>query len=147
MPLDAHEVALGLWLGAYSPQVPAAFDGVLILAPASELPAPASCERCALSDRSPWSDLDFAVAESAADALNTMRQRVTRHADGRYAEGRRVVACCREGLNRSALVVGLALVKTFPAWAGASVLEHLRRVRGPRVLYNQQLADYLAAKT
>lgn len=55
--------------------------------------------------------------------------------------GQSVLVRCHAGLNRSALVAGLALLKR--GWTLAQVLERMRAARSPHVLFNASFVAYL----
>jgi len=57
-------------------------------------------------------------------------------------DGKRVLAHCSMGYNRSALLAGLTLV--YLGWSGREAIARLRE-RRPGALFNEAFAEYLAA--
>lgn len=53
----------------------------------------------------------------------------------------RVLVRCRAGINRSALVTGLAMMKM--GWTADQAIARMREVRSPYVLFNESFVDYL----
>jgi hypothetical protein len=58
--------------------------------------------------------------------------------------GEKVLVRCQAGLNRSALVVALAMLRE--GYAATQIISHLRDVRSPYVLCNQSFVDYILEK-
>lgn len=56
-------------------------------------------------------------------------------------DGERVLVRCRAGINRSALVAGLALLRM--GWTTGEIVARMRQVRSPYVLFNESFVKYL----
>lgn len=55
--------------------------------------------------------------------------------------GDKVLVRCQAGLNRSALLVGLAMLKM--GWRAEDAISRMREVRSPYVLFNQSFVNHL----
>jgi hypothetical protein len=56
-------------------------------------------------------------------------------------DGRKVLVRCQAGLNRSALVMGLALIRL--GWTADNAIRMMRQARSPYVLCNESFVAYL----
>lgn len=134
-PLDAHRVFERLWVGGKPPfdRTLEHFD-VLVLCAAelqpTELAFRGRVIRPRLHDHRPTdAEVHRAITSGTlvADEL---------------AAGKRVLVTCRAGLNRSALVAGLALIHRTRMKADAVILL-IRAARGPSALFNEHFVTLL----
>lgn len=58
--------------------------------------------------------------------------------------GKRVLVRCQAGLNRSGLVVGLAMIKM--GWEPEAAIERIREARSPYALCNRSFVEHLMEK-
>jgi hypothetical protein len=117
-----------LWVGPYDESFNG-FDVIYLLAP--EVPATKkNVVRIDASDQPPYEPLIQVAMRTAERVDDDLRQR------------RRVALCCREGLNRSALVAAIYLAR-FAGYSGPAIMVHLRNTIGDRALYNETLATYV----
>lgn len=58
--------------------------------------------------------------------------------------GRKTLVRCQAGMNRSALVVGLAMIQL--GWPSGVAIEWMRSVRSPFVLFNPSFREYLRSR-
>jgi hypothetical protein len=127
------EVARGWWVGGDDAPVPAEVGTVVTLDDASPpVPDRSGSASAVVEVRHPffdgrWEPVVSGQVDAAVAAVLA--------ADGP------VLVRCRYGLNRSALVVGLALVRR--GWPAADVVHRLRSVR-PGALTNPYFVDLLA---
>ena len=129
--LDAHEVAPRLWQG--SRPKPDELHGVDLLVLAAEEYQPARCcfpahlkiVRAAIPDeRFTGTEDELALVGNAVDEV------VRAHRSGKT-----VLVTCWAGLNRSGLIVGLALRQLY-GLSGAEATKTVRRAR-PLALFNE----------
>ena len=138
MPLDADEVYPGIWVGSVPFQKEAAakwFTHIVLCAeqwqfPASDFPG-ATVIHC------PYED-DDSVMSGRTMALVFATARAV--AEARENAGK-VLVTCAAGLNRSALVAGLAMV--IGGVDGPDAVKMIRENR-PGALYNSHFAKLLA---
>jgi hypothetical protein len=130
LPPVSH-VAGRLWIGGCrdGAPLPGRFDHVVSLCPRARWLLPPGVDRVELDLRDRWVLPDPAVLHGVAQVVLD-----------RASSGRTLVHC-RLGLNRSALVVGLALVSAGMGADDAIVL--LRTARGRAVLSNPAFAGWL----
>ncbi len=134
-PLDASNVATRLWVGSEPPfdiDLPD-FDMMVLCAQEIQPPLVAfhgEIVRCPIPD----SALDIRqitravlVAKAVGDAL---------------LSGKRVLVTCAAGLNRSALVAGLALARASRMTAD-EIVQRMRTRRDPKALFNTHFQDIL----
>jgi protein-tyrosine phosphatase len=63
---------------------------------------------------------------------------------GYLDEDRKVLVRCQAGINRSGLVVALAMLRM--GWTADAAIARIREVRSPYALFNQSFTRYLHAK-
>jgi hypothetical protein len=128
------EIEPGVWIGACPGERSPAFAQA-ILNLFGLKPYPVSC---AAYREERLLDLDVpdrAVLHELADWVHTQRE-----------QGRTVLVHCQEGRNRSALVVGLYLVR-YRGLRGTEAIELIRQKRGASALYNGAFERYLRSLT
>jgi protein-tyrosine phosphatase len=76
-------------------------------------------------------------------AHHTRLDELAAHVEDAVRHGDKVLVRCQAGLNRSALVTGLALMKM--GWKAADAISWMREVRSPYVLFNRDFTDHLHA--
>lgn len=134
---EASRVAPKLWVGSYPGEGPemlrraqeVGFDRVIRVA--MELP-----HEYPLDDRELDADGALVALKAAAEVARELKA------------GRRVLVTCQAGINRSALVAGLAMVMRF-GWSGREAVARIRRARRPadgsQALRNKSFAYFLAS--
>jgi protein-tyrosine phosphatase len=133
--MDASNIATRLWVGGRPPfdrDLPE-FD-LLVLCAQELQPVHVEfhgrCLRCPIPDgQLDHQELTRAVlaAKEVGDAL---------------LSGNRVLVTCAAGLNRSALVAGMALARATTMTAD-QIIERIRQRRDPRALYNVHFQEIL----
>jgi len=120
--IDAHRIASKLWMGSYpkDPQVCDGRFGLIVLAASEHPELPFRCQgqevlRVPLWDAKPMDD-EVALARRAAQVVDKARRR-----------GERVLVTCAQGVNRSGLIVALALVLEGMSADGAVALVRSQR--------------------
>jgi hypothetical protein len=97
------------------------------------------------TSRGPVEHYQHRMADSELDPEHhTAIDELARIAYEAVLEGQKVLVRCQAGLNRSSLIVALALMHMGSSAQAA--IEHLRGVRSPYVLCNQSFVDYLYEK-
>lgn len=133
--LDASNIVRRLWVGSVPPfdrDLPE-FD-VLVLCAREIQPERIAFGKQVLRVPLPDATLtDGELATAMDGARSTARA---------LREGRRVLVTCQAGLNRSALVAGLAL-RMITKLDGMDVIELMRTRRAPAALHNAAFAQYL----
>lgn len=136
-PLDANRVFERLWVGGRPPfDRPLEHFDVLVLCAAELQPLPPELAfrgrviRPRLLDHRP-TDAEVHRAITAGSLVAA-----------ELAAGKRVLVTCRAGLNRSALVAGLALIERTRMKAD-NVLMLVRAARGPSTLFNEHFVALL----
>ena len=137
LAIDAHRVAEKLWVGSFpkDPRTCEQFD-VIVLCAVEHQTLPYACSNVMhvpLDDAKPTSH-EVSLALRAATAVNKLR-----------AQGKRVLVTCAQGVNRSALVAALAMVKsgTNPWKAVNDIREHRKPPIGLRPLSNAHFTELL----
>jgi len=128
------QIEPGLWIGAcpgdQSPAFAQAILNVFGLTPYA-----VSCEAYREERLLDLDVPDRALLHDLADWVNAQR-----------GQGRTVLVHCQEGRNRSALVVGLYLVR-YRGLRGSEAVELIRQKRGSAALYNGAFVRYLRSLT
>jgi hypothetical protein len=143
--LDADRVAPKLWVGAY-PR-PGGHSGL------HPLPLPAATEAVRAAGVSAWVRVAWELAphfriddaDPPQPGTFELAAEATEVVDRYLRRGHRVLVTCNLGQNRSGLVVGLALVRSF-GLGGAEAVARVREARGPRALSNRAFAEWLASQ-
>lgn len=128
---EADEIIPGLWLGSYPRDSASSYTRVFCVTDAGFGPMYGDTQvviRCPLKDtvRMPPIDTIENLAEMVNDAVEA---------------GHKTLVHCTAGINRSSLIVALALIKR--GWKGRDAVDHLRKVRGPVVLMNDTFSEWL----
>jgi protein-tyrosine phosphatase len=131
----------GLWLGGHYCQEGAEacfprdrFDVIVSLHKASDYWRYESTNGAKLLEyRMP----DSALSPAHHDSIMLLAEEAARHVQS----GRQVLVRCRAGINRSALVAGLALVQL--GYRPDEAVFMMRRARSPYVLFNDSFAAFL----
>jgi hypothetical protein len=133
MPLfvEADEIAPNLWQGSYPATgraVAASGFSMLVLC-AVELQEPADLWPGVEVVYAPnYDDKDHPLTHELLNVAKTAAHKVT----GAVRQGRQVLVTCRAGLNRSGLVVGLALHQLY-GWDGHTCIDRVKaRRRHPK---------------
>lgn len=129
------EVMSGLWLGAHPRVIPEDAKAILSLYPVNYEPSTADSRRGLIPIRRV--NLADSLEVPSPELLDDLAQWVT----DRLIEGGPVLVHCQMGLNRSALVVGLVMVRQ--GWSPEDAINHLRLKRSPAVLCNPAFAQWL----
>lgn len=130
--LDADEIAPHLYLGSYPHRYrngglkAMGFD-TLVLA-AEELQAEDLFEDVEVY-RVPLFDVSDPKANDPREIL-----KAAKFVAARIAEGKNVLVTCAMGMNRSALVLGLALRMRYPELTGDAAVELIRSRRSPTLV-------------
>lgn len=132
--IDANEVVPGLWVGSkLNPEVSYRRWGAIVLC-ADELQDRPPHFRGTLL-RAPFGDSPWPTARemqvilAAAEFVVRMRKDFCT-----------TLVTCHAGLNRSALVAGLAMLKLGKFGDGEEVTRLLRKARGESALFNREFA-------
>jgi hypothetical protein len=128
---DAAEVMPRLWVGGIdaargSPQFEPRFTLLVLCARELQprLPFQGDILRPAFDDHNPI-DPDSVVRAIEAG------QAVAKHLKRRSLHGGRVLVTCAAGLNRSALVAGIAIKELNPSWSADRIVMQIRKMRSP----------------
>lgn len=121
--MSADWIADKLWLGSFPDACPPGVDVVFLCAKELQnMGNEYDCEvvRVPLDDAAPTArEVQFAL--EAAKQVNVFRK-----------QGKRVLVTCAQGVNRSALVVALALMRH--GWSADDAIDHIRERRHPDCL-------------
>ncbi len=142
--LDAHEVAPNLWVGSQPPKSPLVEQhGFKLLVLCAQEYQPRSKE---FGFRGP----DIVVAHAPFDDSHrfTGLMRDTAVAAGRdvahqLAGGKKVLVTCHAGINRSALVAGIAMLRLYPKMTADRVVGMIRARRMRQCLSNGVFVQFL----
>jgi len=128
-PYDSTVISPRLWIGA-APPMDKDLPGVklLVLCAAGIQPEKLAFRGEVLRCPIPDAKLDVSQTRAVMQAAVAVAKSIV--------QGERVLVTCRLGLNRSALIVALALHQ-LTTMSGAEIVEHIRRQRGPAALTNQ----------
>jgi hypothetical protein len=137
--LDADEVAPALFVGSVPPPDVGAhgFDAVVLCAEEHQYPAhrfPGVEVLHAPLDDAPWRPMtrrEVTIALAAARRVAAL-----------LAAGKRVLVTCAAGLNRSALVAGLAM-RILLRVGGVAAIGAIRAARSTCALCNERFVDLL----
>jgi protein-tyrosine phosphatase len=128
-PYDASAIAPRLWVGA-APPIDSTLPKVDLLALCAAEIQP---ERLAFQG----AVLRCPIPDDALDAEERKLVMTSSVVVARaVATGQRVLVTCAAGMNRSALVVALALHQ-LTTMSGDQIIAHIRKHRSPKALYNQ----------
>jgi hypothetical protein len=129
LPRSCVEVRPGWWFGGEAASLPPGVEVVVTLEEAAApLPGPGAVEVRHPFRDSRWEPVPRATVDAAVEAVLEV--------DGP------VWVRCRDGLNRSALVTGLALRRR--GWGSSEVVDRLRTAR-PGALTNPYFVDLLVS--
>ena len=134
-PLDASNVATRLWVGSQPPfdhDLPD-FD-MLVLCAQEVQPSQVAFHGVIVRCPIPDSALDIRQVHRAVLAAKTVGDALL--------SGNRVLVTCAAGLNRSALVAGLALARASRMTAD-EIIQRMRTRRDPKALFNTHFQDIL----
>jgi protein-tyrosine phosphatase len=97
-----------------------------------------------------WHEFDVGIdCVPMLDAQESAFERASNAVAGYLRRGKRVLVTCQAGINRSALVAGLAMVKAY-GYTGEHALREVqanRRSADHLALCNPAFAEYLRAST
>lgn len=134
-PLDASNIAKRLWIGAAPPldrDLPE-FD-VLVLCAAEIQPSRVGFTKKIIRCGVPDGELTRAELQRILAAARDVAQAL--------AAGKRVLVTCAMGLNRSALVTGLALEMCVEL-TSHQIIALIRQKRNPQALFNEHFVMIL----
>lgn len=132
-PYDATVVSPRLWIGAKPP-----FDkdlpgvDILVLCAAEVQPDQLAFHGAVLRCPIPDAELDAAQVRLVLQTAVAVAKAIV--------SGQRVLVTCRMGLNRSALIVALALHQ-LTTMSGEQIVEHIRRQRSLSALSNKHFVQ------
>ena len=128
-PYDATVVSPRLWIGA-KPPLDKDLPGIdlLVLCSAGIQPEQLAFHGTVLRCPIPDAELDQAQVRLVLQTAVAVAKAIV--------TGKRVLVTCRLGLNRSALVIALALHQ-LTTMSGTEIVEHIRRQRSLSALSNQ----------
>lgn len=142
--IDADEVCPGLWQGSVPPKGTelrqAGFNLLVLCAyehqqPTMDFPG-VSLLRIPLDD----------VSDAVSDRVLLAHVLPVAHAvAGMVMDGMKALVTCHMGLNRSGLIVGLAL-RELTGWSGEDRVARIRAARGPFALGNSQFRRLVEGK-
>jgi hypothetical protein len=137
------EVVPGLWLGGHDCQFTGSPQGDCH--PGDHFDMVVSLHHREGAEWQPTNDavhLRYSMADADLDPdHHTRLDELASHVEGAVRNGDKVLVRCRAGINRSALVVGLALLKM--GWTTGEAVARMRAVRSPYVLFNESFVQYL----
>lgn len=138
LDIDAHQVIPRLWIGSAPPydRDLHPFDRIVLCSSQFQPPNTAYNHKLI---RAPFDDIEVENAELAAIATDAANLVARCH-----KRGERILVTCTAGLNRSALVTALAILKLYPKMTADQVITLIRQRRSYNALFNKSFVALIS---